>query len=101
MKDNVMPNPCYALYLTCDPDVLDNIDADIEYAKSTNINAVVVSIIDGTSVGYPSPVYRGYSPTAYQYANNTIEEYRACIRRSGRGLHAIGRLTARSTIRSS
>ena len=28
-----MPNPCYAIYLTCDPDVLDDIDKYIEYAK--------------------------------------------------------------------
>ena len=94
-EDNVMPNPCYALYLTCDPDVLDNIDAYIEYAKSTNVNAFVVNIIDCTSVGYPSPVYQEYSPTAYQYANNTIEEYRACIQKiKDAGFYAIGRLTA-------
>ena len=94
-EDNVMPDPCYALYLTCDPDVLGNIDAYIEYAKSTNINAFVVNIIDGTSVGYPSPVYQEYSPTAYQYANNTIEEYRACIQKiKDAGFYAIGRLTA-------
>ena len=94
-EDNVMPDPCHALYLTCDPDVLGNIDAYIEYAKSTNINAFVVNIIDGTSVGYPSPVYQEYSPTAYQYANNTIEEYRACIQKiKDAGFYAIGRLTA-------
>ena len=40
-----MPNPCYSLYLTCDRDVLANIDAYIAYAKTTKINAFVVNIM--------------------------------------------------------
>ena len=55
--DNVMPETVYSLYLTCDPEVIGNIDAYIAYAKTTNINAFVVNIMDGTSVGYPSEVY--------------------------------------------
>ena len=77
--DNKMPNPCYAIYLTCDPAILKDIDKYIEYAKSTKINAFVVNIMDGTSIGYDSPVYEEYSPTAYQYANNTVAEYQEVI----------------------
>ncbi|MFR0864801.1 MAG: hypothetical protein ACLSGT_10375, partial [Oscillospiraceae bacterium] len=51
-EDNKMPNPCYAIYLTCDPAILKDIDKYIEYAKSTKINAFVVNIMDGTSIGY-------------------------------------------------
>ena len=93
-ENNIMPNPCYSLYLTCDPEVIGNIDAYIEYAKSTNINAFVVNIMDGTSIGYPSPVYQEYSPTAYRYANNTIEEYQTAIQKIREaGFYVIGRLT--------
>ena len=93
-SDNVMPDPCYSLYLTCDAKVLANIDAYIAYAKTTKINAFVVNIMDGTSVGYPSEVYKTYSPTAYQYANNTSEEYKTAIQKlKNAGFYVIGRLT--------
>ncbi len=93
-EDNVMPDPCYAIYLTCDPAILGNIDQYIEYAKSTKINAFVVNIMDGTSIGYNSPVYEEYSPTAYQYAQSTVEEYQAVIRKiRDAGFYVIGRLT--------
>ena len=93
-ENNVMPDPCYCLYLTCDRDVLANIDSYIAYAKTTKINAFVVNIMDGTSVGYPSGVYQTYSPTAYAHANNTTEEYRAAIDKlKAAGFYVIGRLT--------
>lgn len=93
--DNVMPERVYSLYLTCDPKVIAEVDKYIEYAKTTKINAFVVNIIDGTSVGYPSEVYQEYSPTTYQYANNTIEEYQTAIRKiKDAGFYCIGRLTA-------
>lgn len=92
--DNVMPECCYSLYLTCDPEVIGNIDQYIEYAKSTKINAFVVNIMDGTSVGYPSEVYKQYSPTAYAYANNTVDEYQSAIQKiKDAGFYCIGRLT--------
>ena len=93
-EDNVMPERCYSLYLTCDPEVIGNVDKYIEYAKSTKINAFVVNIMDGTSVGYPSEVYKTYSPTAYEYANNSLAEYRSCIQKiKDAGFYCIGRLT--------
>ena len=92
--ENVMPEHVYALYLTCDPDVLGNIDAYIAYAKTTKINAFVVNIMDGTSIGYDSEVFRKYSPTADSYANNTQEEYKTCIQKiKDAGFYVIGRLT--------
>ncbi len=92
--DKTMPDPCYGLYLTCDPEVISNIDKYIAFAKTTTINAFVVNIMDGTSVGYPSEVYLEYSPTAYRFANNTIEDYRACVEKLHEaGFYVIGRLT--------
>jgi len=93
-EDNKMPNPCYAIYLTCDPAILKDIDKYIEYAKSTKINAFVVNIMDGTSIGYDSPVYEEYSPTAYQYAQNSVADYQAVIQKiKDAGFYVIGRLT--------
>jgi hypothetical protein len=93
-QDNPMPNPCYSLYLTCDAKILANIDQYIAYAKSTKINAFVVNIMDGTSVAYPSEVFKTYSPTAYSYANNTTENFKAAIQKiKDAGFYVIGRLT--------
>ena len=93
-ENNVMPEHVYALYLNCDPDVLGNIDAYIAYAKTTKINAFVVNIMDGTSIGYDSPVYEEYSPTAYQYAQNSVADYQAVIQKiKDAGFYVIGRLT--------
>mgnify|MGYP002406952725 FL=1 len=93
-EDNKMPNPCYAIYLTCDPAILKDIDKYIEYAKSTKINAFVVNIMDGTSIGYDSPVYEEYSPTAYQHAQNSVAAYQAGIQKiKDAGFYVIGRLT--------
>ena len=93
-EGNPMPERVYAIYLTCDPKVLADIDAYIDYAKSTKINAFVVNIIDGTSVGYPSAVYDEYSPTTGKYANNTTEEYKTAIQKiKDAGFYVIGRLT--------
>lgn len=93
-EDNVMPEHVYAIYLTSDPNIISNIDSYIEYAKSTKINAFVVNIIDGTSVGYPSSVYDEYSPTTGANANNSVEEYRAAIQKiKDAGFYVIGRLT--------
>ena len=93
-EDNKMPNPCYAIYLTCDPAILKDIDKYIEYAKTTKINAFVVNIMDGTSIGYNSPVYEEYSPTAYQYAQNSVADYQAVIQKiKDAGFYVIGRLT--------
>ena len=93
-SDNVMPETVNSLYLTCDAEVLSNVDDYIAYAKTTNINAFVVNIMDGTSVGYPSEVFKQYSPTAYEFANCTLEEYKTCIQKiKDAGFYVIGRLT--------
>lgn len=94
-QTNIMPQQCYSLYLNADTDTMELVDAYIEYAKSTTINTFVVDIIDGKSIGYPSPVMQTYSPTTYQNANNTLEEYRAVIQKlKDAGFYVVGRITA-------
>ncbi len=93
-EDNVMPSEVRALYMTCDADVIAQVDDFIAYADSTGINAFVVNVIDGTSVGYPCEAYKTYSPTANSFANNTLEEYRAAIQKiRDAGYYVIGRIT--------
>ena len=93
-SDNTMPNPCYSLYLTCDPDVIDHIDDYIAYAKTTKINAFVLNIMDGTSVAYPAEAMKKYSPSAAKLVCNSVESFREAVQKvRAAGFYAIGRLT--------
>lgn len=91
-ENNKMPDEVRSLYLNSS--VLGNVDAYIELAKNSNINAFVVDIKDNESPGYASPVMEKYSPTNYKYARNTVEEYKAAIKKlKDNGFYVIGRIT--------
>ena len=90
--DNVMPEECRTLYLAswC----LDNVDAYIDIADQSGINAFVVDITDGSSIGYAADVMKEYSPSAAAAASCTVEEYKAAIDKlKDAGYYVIGRIT--------
>ncbi len=94
-ETNSMPEHCYTLYLNSELDTVELIDEYIAFAKSTNINAFVVDIMDGSTVAYPSAVMDEYSPSASKNAINTQEEYGQVIRKlKDAGFYVIGRITA-------
>ena len=89
---NEMPSECRTLYLTnwC----LGNLDAYLEIANNSGINAFVVDIVDGGSVGYAADVMKQYCPTGANAAQNTVESYQAAIRKiKDAGYYVIGRIT--------
>ena len=89
---NPMPEECRTLYLVtwC----LSNVDAYIALADQCGINAFVVDIVDGGSVGYASDVMREYCPTGASAAKNTVEEYQTAIQKlKDAGYYVIGRIT--------
>ena len=91
-EDNIMPEECRTLYVCswC----VEDIDDYIELANSSGINAFVVDITDGTSVGYGGEVMQKYSPSAAANASNTVEEYQAAIKKiKDAGYYVIGRIT--------
>ncbi len=93
-KDNKMPDEVYALYINGSSGIKKNIDAYIEYAKTTKINAFVVDIKDNTVPSYKSEVYKELSPTNYKYANNSVEDYKEAIKKiKDNGFYVIGRIT--------
>jgi hypothetical protein len=93
-KDNIMPDPVYALYLTSSSATINNIDKYIELVKDTKINAFVVDIKDNQVPGYKSLVMKKYSITNYNRANNSVEAYRAAIKKlKDAGFYVIGRIT--------
>lgn len=93
-ENNKMPDAVYSLYLNSGSNVLGNIDAYIEYAKTTKINTFVVDIVDDQAIGYESDVMKSLTPTSYKYANNTKEEYKKVIDKiKEAGFYVIGRIT--------
>ena len=92
IEGNEMPEECRTLYLVNWR--LDEVDIYLEIANNSGINAFVVDIVDGTSIGYPSEVMAQYSPTAYKYPTNTLEEYQQAIQKiKDAGYYVIGRIT--------
>ena len=89
---NEMPQECRTLYIVSWR--LDEVDAYLEIALKSGINAFVVDILDGGSVGYAGDVMQEYCPSAVEAAHNTVEEYRAAIRKlKDAGYYVIGRIT--------
>ena len=92
-EDNKMPDSVYSLYLNAG--VLGSIDAYIEYAKTTKINAFVVDIVDDSAIGYESEVMKEISPTSYSKAINSVDTYKKAIDKlKEAGFYVIGRITA-------
>lgn len=93
-SDNKMPEQVYALYINGSRGIKNNIQAYIDYAKTTKINAFVVDIKDNCVPAYKSSVYETYSPTNYKYATNSIEDYKYAINLlKENGFYVIGRIT--------
>ena len=92
--DNKMPEQVYALYINGSKGIKNSIQAYIDYAKTTKINAFVVDIKDNCVPAYKSSVYETYSPTNYKYATNSIEDYKYAIDLlKENGFYVIGRIT--------
>ncbi len=91
-ENNIMPTECRTLYVSAWR--VHEIDKYIEIAKKSDINAFVVDIQDGTSIGYAGEVMKAYSPTSAEYACNSVEDYKAAIDKlKQEGYYVIGRIT--------
>ena len=89
---NEMPAECRTLYLVNWN--LEQIDTYIQIAAGSGINAFVVDILDGGSVGYGADVMQRHCPTGAAAAHNTVEVYQAAIRKlKDAGYYVIGRIS--------
>ena len=92
IEGNDMPQECRALYLVNWR--LDELDSYIEIANNSGINAFVVDIIDGGSIGYAGEVMEENCPSGVAAANNTVESYKVAIQKlKDAGYYVIGRIT--------
>lgn len=91
-SDNKMPEICKALYIN--RDALYDIEDYINYALSTKVNTFVIDIRDSHIVTYKSPVMEKYSPSSYDAAAFTMDEFKkkvdAC---KNAGLYVVARIT--------
>ena len=90
--NNKMPEVCKALYIN--REALYDIEEYIDYALTTNVNTFVIDIRDSHIVTYASPVMEKYSPSSYNAAAFTMEEFKkkvdAC---KDAGLYVVARIT--------
>ncbi len=92
IEGNPMPEECRTLYIAAWR--VSEVNSYIEIAKASGINAFVVDIVDGTSIGYAGEVMKAYCPSAVSAANNTVEGYQAAIQKlKDAGFYVIGRIT--------
>jgi len=92
IEGNKMPEECRALYIVTWR--VNEVDAYLQIAENSGINAFVVNITDGGSIGYAADVMQAYCPSAVKAASNTVEEYRAAIQKiKDAGYYVIGRIT--------
>ena len=93
-QNNVMPDSVYALYLNNGTNVIKNIDDYIELAKDTKINAFVLDIKDNETPGYPANTFKELSPTNYERAINSYDDYKNAVTKlKEAGFYVIGRIT--------
>ena len=93
-EKNKMPDAVYALYLNCGSTTIKNIDAYINFAKNTKINAFVVDIKDNETPAYPAKTFQNLSPSNYDKAINSYDEYKNAITKlKENGFYVIGRIT--------
>ena len=89
--ENPMPRECRTLYLN--KVSVDYIDDYIEIAQNSGINAFIIDIKESNGPSYQSEVIREYSPTSYEYAYNTFEDYKAAVQKcKDAGIYVIGRI---------
>ena len=92
IEGNEMPQECRTLYLVNWR--LEELDAYLEIANNSGINAFVVDIVDGGAIGYAGTVMQEYCPSGAGAAGNTVEDYRAAIQKiKDAGYYVIGRIT--------
>lgn len=91
-EDNKFVDNAKAYYLVGTKYVLAAVDNYISVAKNAGATAFVVDIKDG-ALAFKSKVAETYSTTSFNYAMNSIDEYKAAIDKiKAAGFYVIGRI---------
>ncbi|MDO4414410.1 MAG: putative glycoside hydrolase [Erysipelotrichaceae bacterium] len=89
--DNHMPRECRTLYLN--KACIEYIDDYIEIANNSGVNAFIIDMKESDGPAYESEVIKEFSPTSYQYAWNTFDDYKAAVQKcKDAGIYVIGRI---------
>ncbi len=91
-ENNKLLKEAKTMYLNAGSNVIGSIDSYLDVAKSSGVNAIVVDLKDG-ALAYPIEVAKEYSKTAYDYAINSKEDYKAAIDKiKEANIYVIGRI---------
>ena len=92
IEGNVMPDECRTLYIAAWR--LGEVDSYIRIGQNSGINAFVVDITDGGTIGYAGDVMKEFCPSGAANAYNSLESYQAAIQKlKDAGFYVIGRIT--------
>ncbi len=90
--DNVMPEVCKSLYIN--REAMKDIEDYIELAKMTSVNTFVIDIKDAHIISYKSDVMEDNSPSSYDAAYFTKEEFKTQLDKVKQaGIYMVGRIT--------
>ena len=91
-EDNKMPEVCKSLYINTK--AVEDIEDYIELAKMTNVNTFVIDIRDSHIVTYKSDVMKEYSPSSYDVAYFSKDEFKSQLAKvKEAGIYMVARIT--------
>lgn len=92
-ENNTMPDVARTLYISAG--TVGNIDAYIDLAKQTKVNAFVIDIRDSHVITYQSDTMKEWSPSSYNAAAFTKDDFKALVQKAkDAGIYLIARITA-------
>lgn len=90
--DKNVPETISAIYLN--GATIPAMDAYIDAAVNTDINTFVIDIKDADIIAVGADTMRQYSPSSYDHALNTLEDYCSAVQKANQaGIYTIGRIT--------
>ena len=97
-QGNVMPDSVYALHVVADSDFPEQVDDYIAYAKTTGINAFVVTLVEsgttGSLLAYRSPYLEEIGLLDEYYVHNSVETLQQALQKlKDEGYYLIARYT--------
>ena len=91
-SDNPILRDARTIYLNADS--LSSLDAYIDLALASNVNAFVIDIRDSHIITYASDVMYQYSPSSYEHGWYDMDEMKEFVRKvNDAGIYTIGRIT--------
>jgi len=92
---NVMPESCYALYVSIDTSTPEQVQQYLDLAKGTAINTFVFTVYDDAELAFPAQAAESLGLLDQYSVKNTPEEFMESVRMvQDAGYYTVARITA-------